>query len=117
MPKPSAGAEAVLRSILPEDGDFTIKKVFGHPAAFVNGNMCIGTFGPDVFLRLDRVDFERASRIPGARPFDPMAGRPMKGYLVLPTTFLKDASKSHEWIARSVRFASSLPAKKAKKRP
>jgi len=115
MPKPSPEAARLLANLCQDDARFEVKKVFGHPAAFVGGNMCFGTFGPDFFVRLASRDCESALALPGARPFEPMAGRPMKGYVVLPATVLNNPTQTRHWIETAARFASSLPPKKAKK--
>jgi TfoX/Sxy family transcriptional regulator of competence genes len=85
--------------------------MFGHPAAFVNGNLCMGTFGNDVFVRLDDSGVRALSKIQGVRSFEPMPGRPMKQYLVLPPSLLKDAAQSRRWVRRSIEYVLTLPPK------
>lgn len=114
MPAPDRAAARLLESLVADDPRFEIKKVFGHPAAFVRGHMCLGTFGPDVFLRLSGPDQKRARDLEGTRPFEPMAGRPMTGYLVLPKSVLSDAARGRDWVERSVKFTLGLPPKPPK---
>ena len=85
--------------------------MFGQPAAFANGNMCAGTFGSDLFVRLSTKDVETLSRVPGVRPFEPMPGRPMRQYLVLPPALLGKPARAREWVERSIEYALSLPPK------
>jgi TfoX-like protein len=113
MPAPSPSAVRLLESLVDGDPRFEVRKVFGQPAAFVRGNMCLGVFGPDVFARLGEVDLVRARKIPGARPFEPMAGRPMRGYLVLPSSTWEDRTTGRDWVERAVKHVLSLPPKKA----
>jgi TfoX/Sxy family transcriptional regulator of competence genes len=91
------------------------RQMFGYPCAFVNGNMCTGLFADALFVRLG--DDERAAllREPGARVFEPMPGRPMKEYAVIPPALLADRAALGRWIARAVAYARELPAKRAKR--
>jgi TfoX/Sxy family transcriptional regulator of competence genes len=116
IPKPSAAATERLRALVSGDPRVQIKKMFGHAAAFVNGNLCVGTFGDDVFVRLSESDCQEAAKIRGARPFEPMPGRPMKQYLVLPPSLLSKPSLSRKWVGRSISFVVALPPKKSSAR-
>src|SRR3989442_2029665 len=57
------------------------RKMFGYPAVFVNGNMFAGLFHDSMILRLNAEDRDT---FPGAAPFEPMPGRPMREYVVAP---------------------------------
>ena len=46
-----------------------------------------------------------------------MAGRPMKGYVVLPGAWRDDPDRIREWAARSLDHAEELPPKEPKKKP
>jgi len=111
MPKPSPTAAKRLETLLAGDSRVQVRKMFGHPAAFVNGNMCVGTFGNDVFVRLDEAGVRSLTRVEGIRSFEPMPGRPMKQYLVLPPSLLRDSKQSKKWVQRSIEYALSLPPK------
>ena len=60
--------------------------MFGQLSAFVNGNMFMGIFGDDVILRLPEAERNEVIGA-GGGPFEPMAGRPMKEYVMLPTAW------------------------------
>lgn len=111
MPKPSREAAQRLEALLSGDPRVQVRKMFGHPAAFANGNMCAGTFGDDVFVRLDESGVRALRKVEGVRPFEPMPGRPMKQYLVLPPSLLKNSTQSKKWVQRSVEYAFTLPPK------
>ena len=115
MPQPSPRAARLLANLCEGDPRFEVRKMFGQPAAFVRGRICFGTFGPDFFVRLASSDCERALALPGARPFEPMAGRPMRGYVVLPPAILKDPAKTQKWIDSAAEFVATLPPKPSKK--
>jgi len=48
IPKPSDDDRARFRSLVPEDPRVEVKPMFGNLGAFVNGNMFMGLFGPEV---------------------------------------------------------------------
>ena len=91
------------------------KKMFGCPAYFINGNMFAGIHGDKLFLRLSDIDTEVIMKnCNGVSPFEPMPGRAMKGYVVLPKSIYIDNTLFTEWLDKSMAYVSSLPAKKKK---
>ncbi len=91
------------------------RKLFGYPAYFVNGNMFAGIHGDKLFIRLSEADEEKIMKIDsGVAAFEPVAGRVMKGYVVLPKSFYYDDRQFDEWLAKSFKYASSLAPKKPK---
>jgi TfoX/Sxy family transcriptional regulator of competence genes len=90
------------------------RKMFGYPAAFVNGNMAAGLHRDDLVLKLDEKD--RAALLKsGGRPFVVM-GRTMGAFVVAPQEFREKPAELETWIAKSIAFAKSLPPKAKKKR-
>jgi hypothetical protein len=51
----------------------------------------------------------------GGADFEPMPGRPMKGYVLLPPGWRERPEPARRWIDRSLEFAAGLPAKEGKK--
>jgi TfoX/Sxy family transcriptional regulator of competence genes len=95
---------------VPDEPAVTLRPMFGNLAAFVNGNMFAGLFGEDLFVRLP--DEQSAPiRKQGGRDFEPMAGRAMKGYVTVPSTWRSQTAASKQWIAASLTFARGLPPK------
>src|SRR5207249_9811660 len=64
-------------------------------------------------LRLDEAGCAEAKRL-GATDFEPMPGRAMKGWVVLPSRFLADDAQASRWIDRAHRHVATMPAKKKK---
>jgi TfoX/Sxy family transcriptional regulator of competence genes len=87
------------------------RQMFGYPAAFANGYMFTGLHQTNWVVRLpaDALDELRSA---GGRSFEPMAGRPMTGFLAFPQEMV-DAGGSAllPWIERSLEYVHSLPAK------
>ena len=84
------------------------KLVFGSPTCLVGGNMFFGVHAVGLFVKLPA---EQAQELlaDGGRQFEPMPGRPMGGFIVLP-----DDQDNADWVRRSYAYALSLPAKKKK---
>jgi hypothetical protein len=61
------------------------KKMFGYPAYFINGNMFAGVHGDKLFIRLSELDMEEIMNAHlNVSVFEPMPGRAMAGFVVLP---------------------------------
>lgn len=114
LPPVGREAVAIFERSLPADPDVVRRLVFGNPAAFVGGQMFFGTFSEDLFVRLGEVDRAEALRLPSAHLFEPMPGRAMTEYVVLPIEIRGDPQRLRSWIDRSVRWARSLPPKAAR---
>ena len=103
-------------SLVPDAAGVERRQMFGYPCAFVNGNMFMGLHQDNMILRLaagDRADFI-ATYSTGL--FDPMGGRPMKEYPVVPEAMLADRALLRDWVARSLSYAGGLPKKEKKPR-
>lgn len=87
------------------------RKMFGYPALFVGGNLVTGLFAETWMIRLGDEDRAALQSMPGAGPFEPMPGKPMKGYATLPSDVVADDAQLDDWIRRSIAFGRSLPAK------
>jgi TfoX/Sxy family transcriptional regulator of competence genes len=92
------------------------RSMFGQPCAFAGGNMCAGLFGGSLFVRLGEADRAALLALRGAKPFEPMPGRTMREYVVVPRAMHADAAALDRWIAKAVAYAGGLPAK-AKRKP
>jgi hypothetical protein len=83
------------------------KLVFGCPACLVGGHMFFGVHETGLFVKLPPEAAEELVA-EGGRPFEPMPGRAMGGFWVLPDGDVTD------WVRRSHDYAKTLPAKKKK---
>ena len=115
IPKPSEGDKTYFRSIVPEATGVETKPMFGNLAAFVNGNMFMGLFGPDVGVRLDTAEREQLAAEPGAGSFGP-EDRPMKEYVTMPAAWRGDDAKTSLWADRALAHTSTLPPKVKKRK-
>jgi hypothetical protein len=114
IPKPSDADKAYFRSLVPEGPGVQVKPMFGNLGAFVNGNMFMGLFGPDVGVRLAPDDAADLLGVDGAGPFGPTE-RPMGGYVSLPPS-MHGTPEATTWVGRALAFVGAMPPKAAKKR-
>ena len=112
MPKPSEKAKAAFMALVPRDPAVVTRPMFGNLAAFVNGNMFAGLFGEDLFVRLPDEERSQVKR-KGGRDFEPMPGRAMTGYVVVPGSWQSAPAPARTLIARSLTVARTMPAKAA----
>jgi TfoX/Sxy family transcriptional regulator of competence genes len=90
-----------------------VRKMFGMPAAFLNGNMVAGLHQDTFMVRLP--DDVRAERFAdGWSAFEPMPGRPMREYVALPPEVAADVDATRAWIERAAAHVRTLPPKAPK---
>lgn len=113
MPKPAEAAKTAFVELVPPHAGVSTRPMFGNQAAFVNGNMFAGLFGDRLFVRLS--DTDRTTLMQeGGFDFEPMPGRAMKGYTVLPDGWIADTEGSARWVEAAFRFTVALPVKEKK---
>ncbi len=115
MPKPSAQAKAAFQKLVPADPAVATRPMFGNLAAFVNGNMFCGLFGEDLFVRVSD-EAQAQIRKQGGRAFEPMPGRAMTGYVVVPSGWQRKPDAARGWIRTSLAWSRALPPKTAAKK-
>ena len=95
------------------------RSMFGCPCGFLGGNMFMGLFEDKLFVRLAEDDRKALLAVEGAQPFDPMGGRPMREYVVVPSAWLEgDADEVlRAWVSKATRYAKTLPSKASRKKP
>jgi TfoX/Sxy family transcriptional regulator of competence genes len=97
------------------------RQMFGYPAGFVNGNLFMSLFEDSLVLRLPDGPREELLGMEGAATFEPMAGRPMKGYVRVPPSLAASPEDLEPWVAKALAYGGSLPPKtpkvKAKAKP
>ncbi len=90
------------------------KKMFGYSCAFVNGNMFVGLHEAGMILRLSEGQRAEFLQLKGAKQFEPLPGRVMREYVVVPKVLLDSPDRLRAWVEMSLTFVSSLPAKPKK---
>jgi TfoX/Sxy family transcriptional regulator of competence genes len=91
------------------------RQMFGYPTYFIAGHMFAGLFQDKLFVRLSR-DQEPSLRkaFPGIAWLEPMPGRPMRDYHVLPEELYRNAARMESLLKKAVDHAKMLPTKARK---
>lgn len=87
------------------------RPMFGYPAYFINKNMFAGLFQDKLFLRLSPEQVTSLGKSFPIANLEPMPGRPMKDYFVIPEKLHRDAQKMPMVVAEAADYCKSLPAK------
>ena len=114
LAKPPPELVATFEAALPADSRVERKLMFGMPAAFVAGNMFTGLFESKMLLRLPPEKLREFMALSGAEAFEPMPGRPMTGYALVPDAVLADGDALASWLGEAFNYAAGLPAKEKK---
>jgi TfoX/Sxy family transcriptional regulator of competence genes len=108
-------ASAALGEILSSAADsFALverRKMFGGLTLFLNGNMFAGIHGAKIVLRMSEQDRTEAQAGSGAVPFEPMPGRVMKEYVVVPESVWSHPDTLEQWLSKSIDHVGALPPK------
>ena len=110
IPRPDKESIDFFRSLVPEDTRVAVRPMFGNFSAFVNGNMFFGLFGSDLFLRLSNEDRAELLKSKGASMLEPMKGKPMKDYVVIPRTWRERPEIVRSWILKIPRMVGPVTA-------
>ncbi|TAJ99630.1 MAG: TfoX family protein [Chloroflexota bacterium] len=100
---------AMTRAAAP---DVVVKPMFGYQCAWIGGNMATGLFADEWWVRVSEPDRAVLVALPGAHPFEPMPGRSMGRYVVLPADVVARDADLDAWLARAFEFTRSMPPKK-----
>jgi TfoX/Sxy family transcriptional regulator of competence genes len=104
----------LFQSVVP-GGAVEQRQMFGYPAAFINGNLFMGLHQDNMILRLADDDRAALLKIDGAKVFEPMAGRPMREYVIVPPS-LRTKAKLKPWIEKALQHGTALVPKTKKKK-
>ena len=89
----------------------TRRLTFGYPCLYVGGNMVSGLFESRWHVKLGPEERRELEEIPGSAPFEPMPGRPMTGFTLLPTSIVDDDEAIRQWVRRAIAYGTTLPPK------
>jgi TfoX/Sxy family transcriptional regulator of competence genes len=110
IPRPTDGDKARFRALVPADPRVEVKPMFGNLGAFVNGNMFMGLFGPDIGVKLPDESAREVLAV-GGGPYGP-ADRPMAGYVTLPAVMT--GAQAGAWAEKALDHIGALPPKQRK---
>lgn len=96
--------------------EITQRKMFGYPAAYVNGRLFAGLFENSLILKLPIESRSELLKLRGATRFEPVPGRMMGEFVVVPPSLVKNRARLHPWLESAYTYVKSLPPKPQKKR-
>ena len=111
MPKSPPALIERFDAVVADFPEATRRLTFGYPCLYVGGNMVTGLFGDSWHVRVGKDDTDELLQLPGARPFEPMPGRPMTGFTLLPTSIVDDDEAIRQWVRRAIAYGTTLPPK------
>ena len=101
-------------TLVPHDARVQRRKMFGYPAAFVNGHLFVGLHESNLILRVAPNDRAAVAAELDARTFEPMPGRAMHDFVALDGTCLPPQTRLAPWIEKALAYAAEKPAKPTK---
>jgi len=90
------------------------RRMFGYSCVFARGNMFAGLHEAGMVLRLPDELRAEFLRLKGAKQFEPMPGRVMREYVVVPKVLLNAPGELRPWAEKSLAYVFSLPSKPKK---
>ena len=111
MPHFGKPPEALVRTFENALKDFPMAErrlTFGAPSAMIDGKMFAGLHNDKMILKLSEQD---ATAMPGAKPFEPMPERAMKGWVVVPPSVLNSPRELNVWMSKAFEHSQTLPKK------
>jgi TfoX/Sxy family transcriptional regulator of competence genes len=111
MPYDQTLAERI-RSNLKEHPTIVEKKMFGGVGFMINGNLACGVQADDLIVRIGVENNATALSLPHVRPFMPVPGKPMVGWILVAPEGTSTDQDLQKWVGAGYEYASSLPEKK-----
>ena len=94
--------------------EVTRRPMFGHPCAWVGGNMATGLFADKWWVRLSPDRLAEVLASGEGTTFSVMPGREMKGYAVMSADRVADDAAVEAWVREAIDFTASMPPKAPK---
>ena len=114
--RPSDKMIEFFDAILPGGPKVERKKMFGCPVGFINRNMFMGLHNDRIILKLGEKEREGFIKEYNAQIFEPMPGRKMREYIVVPEKLLTNVTTLKAWCEKSYEYASKLKPKERKQK-
>jgi hypothetical protein len=114
MPKMAKSPPELVERFDTVAADFPVAQrrlTFGYPCLYVGGNMVSGLFESSWHVKLGPEPRQELEAIPGTATFEPMPGRPMTGFTLMPPSIIDDDAAIHHWVGRAVDYGATLPPK------
>ncbi len=100
-----------IRSTLKEHPTIVEKKMFGGVGFMVNGNLACGVQGDDLIVRIGVENNAEALSQPHVRPFMPVPGKQMAGWILVAPEGTSADQDLEKWVKAGYKYATTLPDK------
>ncbi len=87
------------------------KKMFGCTCALIDGRMFAGLHDRGVFLKLSDEDRVAAAEL-GAAPFEPMAGRASRTYVMMAPGLVNEPAQLMPWLEKARAYTAAAPGRR-----
>ena len=111
LPKSSERVEQIFDKIVSGMDGIQLRKTFGYPSAYVNGNMFAGVHGEQIVMKVTDAVREELLASGKAKIFSPMPGRTMKQYAAFSGGLLDNTKLLKDSVEQALKYTSSLPKK------
>jgi TfoX/Sxy family transcriptional regulator of competence genes len=101
-----------IRFTLKDHPEIVEKKMFGGVGFMINGNLACGVQADDLIVRIGVDSNAKALSLPHVRPFMPVPGKPMAGWILVAPEGTSTDHDLQNWVITGYEYASSLPEKK-----
>jgi TfoX N-terminal domain len=91
--------------------DVVLRKMFGYPCAWINGNMATGLFAEQWWVNVSDADRATLLGMPGGKPLEVMPGKAMGRNVTLPPDVLANDQQVDAYIDRALDYTRSMPPK------
>lgn len=96
--------------------EVTRRPMFGHPCAWVGGNMATGLFADKWWVRLSPDRLAEVLASGEATTFSVMPDRAMQGYAVMSAVRVADDAAVEAWVREALEYTATMPPKEPKAR-
>ncbi len=110
-----AQAVAAFNAVTAERTDIEPRKMFGYACVFARGHLLAGLHQAGLILRLPEAARTQFIERFGAALFEPMPGRAMREYVVVPPALYAATDELRGWFETGLRYVSALPSKPVKR--
>jgi TfoX/Sxy family transcriptional regulator of competence genes len=99
-----------VRQVFAGNRAITERKMFGSVVFLLHGNMCVAVSQSSLIVRFGPEHADAARRQPYVVEFD-VAGRPLRGWVMVEVEGTETDEQLSGWIERAVEFVETLPRK------
>lgn len=104
-----------IAKVLKDTKGIEPQKMFGGICFMHRGNMLCGIDGSRLMVRVGPDQYDAVLKMKYAKVMD-LTGKPMKGFIFVDEVGYETSSALSKWIGLGLKFTSTLPVKKSKKK-